>query len=64
MPSSLYEDSMDSDPNRIKMGQERKTAFHEWDSLTHLPEQNKASQVQQQWYTMTKLDFTLELKGG
>lgn len=23
------------DPNRIKMGQERKTAFHEWDSLTH-----------------------------
>ena len=65
MPSSLYEDSM----NLIQIGQkwDKKETLHF--TLTHrlqhkIPEQHKASQIQQQWYTMTKLDFTLELKGG
>ena len=58
MPSSLYEDSM----NLIQIGQkwDKKETLHF--TLTHslqhkIPEQHKASQIQQQWYTMTKLDL-------
>ena len=31
---------------------------------TQILSKNKASQIQQLWYTITKLAFTLELKGG
>ena len=65
MPGSLYEDSM----NLIQIGQkwDKKERLHFTPThrLQHkISEQNKASQNQQQWYTMTKLAFTLELKGG
>ena len=65
MPSSLYEDSMDLIQTGQKWDKKERLHFSLIHGLQHKnPEQNKASQIQQQWYTMTKLAFTLELKGG